>query len=301
VPYYHPLDGYSRPRVDRWSIETQGSLLQVKFHPANPRRISPPTDKTVKHFSRASRLRLLKHIARMDWNGIGESLFITLTYPDQVGQRTKEQRTYDRSRIVQEIERFAKKRVPILWRCEWVPRKSGRRKGKLECHLHLMVFGVARIPWQLLRRWWQRIIEWPNYVRTDIRKCIDGKMAAKYVAKYCAKVGQASSLVNAPYLNMGGRHWGVCRRSLIPKHPQRIELELSPVQVSVLRSVAAAILPLYDERYDSSFTLLGDKAEKIISLWWENCLDDETLIGYFGRVEGGEAAKCHRPACSGCE
>jgi hypothetical protein len=74
----------------------------------------------------------------------------------------------------------------------------------------------------------------------------------------------------------------------MPRFVPKTLWNLNETQVEVLCSVAAAMLPLYDPRYDFSFTLLGKNAEKFAQVWWENALDDELLKGYFGINNGGE-------------
>jgi len=276
------------PQEHNWSIETQGKLVAVKCHinwtgmPKLQRRGQ------IAGFTRASRLRLLKAIARMDWELVGPSLFITLTYPDERSNRRMKQRTQDRSQFVREVERFFGRKVATIWRTEWKPRKSGKHKGKIASHIHLLLLGVDFIPWQTVRSWWKRILGWDGYVHTFLEQTWDGPGASLYVAKYCSKVEHSPSLVNAAYLNKVGRHWGITRKRSIPVHCPKRLFHLSDEQIHVLRAVAAGMLTSYDLRYDQSFTLLGDKAEKFAQLFWANGVDVDIALWYLEQINGGE-------------
>jgi len=271
-----------------WSLVSQGAFLGVKAKLNYSRSPVPSGRGQCQSFTNASRLRLLKMIAKMDWDRVGPSLFITLTYPDELANRRMTKRTQDRSQFMRDVEKYFRRRVPSIWRTEWERRKTGRRAGQEASHIHLMLLGVGYIPWQDIRKWWKRILGIDTYVHTYVERCHDGEGACKYVAKYCAKKETPSSLVNAAYLNKVGRHWGTTRKSQIPLHDPKSILDLTTGQIDVLRSVAAGLLKTYDYRYDTSFTLLGEKAKKFAKLFWENGVDTDIVEWYLDQVEGGE-------------
>lgn len=293
----HSLDTPSRDANARpggpaqghtWSIECQGKLIVVKAHLNYTRRRQPQVRGNIMGFSRGSRLRLLKAIARMDWTLIGPSLFVTLTYPDERSVRRMSQRTSDRSQFIRAVELHLGRHVATIWRAEWKERRSGRNKGTMVSHVHLLLLGVEFIPWEKIRAWWGRILGWNGPLHTYVEATWDGPGASLYVAKYCSKVDAPPSLVNASYLNRVGRHWGLTRKGQIPRHPLKLLWDLTPVQVDVLRSVASGMLATYDIRYDASFTLLGVDAEKFARLFWESGLDAHTAHWYITQIKGGE-------------
>jgi hypothetical protein len=216
-----------------------------------------------REFSRQARFRMLKMAARIDWQRVGPSLFVTLTYPYSDGDFSKETRNGHRKEFQRLTENYVGRHVPIVWRIEWMPRKSGADKGKVVPHFHLLLFGVQYIPHDDVRRMWACSLGWNGYVRTEVKRAGQGECAALYVAKYCAKVDPSSSLVNVAYLENHGRHYGYLRKSLIPLCPKGSSAYVTLDRVKRLRKMASGKMKWYDLRFDSGFTLLGEIAKSM--------------------------------------
>ena len=247
----------------------------------------------VGEFSRRSRLRLLKFMAGVDWSGVSDGLFVSLTYADacipaSVGQRNRQRYLFHRH-----MEEYLKVKVPMLWRVEYVNRKSGVNKGKFVPHFHLLLFGVKYIPAVRMEKWWRGVQGSEGWVSVKVDRLGDAEKAGLYVAKYAAKVPEHTVLGNRAYLNFGGRHYGYNRKALIPMHPCVRFFDIPPSRVEELRSIAAASLNCYDYRYDAGFNLLGPLArawrEKIMQLGIDAGVD----VDYdFKNQGGGPLASC---------
>ena len=221
----------------------------------------------VKVFSAQSRFRLLKLIARIQWSNVDKCLMVTLTFPDQYGIVDKDTMNGYRYLFHRRMEYILKKNICVIWRIEQEIRKSGKRKGEVMPHLHLLLFGIPRIPYRIINDAWQRAIGWNEYVRTDICRAKNGVMAAKYCAKYCAKEVSAS-LVNKTYLNTyTGRQWGVLRSELLPLAKKEVYLvKLSDV-VRDIRFEGTRRRPRKDLVESQSFTLLGEDAKEVAAIF----------------------------------
>lgn len=201
------------------------------------------------------------------------------------------QRGIDRWTFLRYVEKYLGRKVSTIWRIEWEKRKSGRNRGKFACHHHLLLYGVDFIPVELVRKWWAACIQWKQYVVVWVEATFDGEGAAKYVAKYCAKVASSGYLVNPSYLSNVGRYWGVTRSKNIPRFAPKVFYNLPPDQVTVLVAVASAMLSYYDSRYDMSFTLLGKSAVELAEIFWANSLDFDSAMSYLEKQQGGEGRK----------
>lgn len=277
-----------REIVEEWYVKVQGKLVVARNNLPKPKPHKRGPRKNCQGFTRASRLRLLKWIATINWRKVMGALLITLTYPDSVGIGTYDQRSQDIHRFRRYLEGYLGYHVAILWRCEWQKRKSGENQGKFYPHIHLLVFGATYVKHQEVRRWWRAILKVDGALATDVKKAKKGEVAAVYVAKYCAKVDGFASLDYASYLNSVGRGWGVLRRCLVPVEPVRWYLALDEVMVQRLKKIAAEKLPWYDAGLDEGFTLFGGIAVYVGKLLSVKDLDRENLGGYADEVEGGE-------------
>lgn len=258
---------------DRWSAVFCGSRLTVK-HRTDVKRPRPHGKrKPIRGFSRGSRLRMLKMAAEIEWRLLGDSIFITLTIPDECGVGTPDSRTAMRHGFVRYMESYLQEQIPILWRVEWKRRKSGVCTGKFAPHIHLLVLGVKYVPQEKIRAWWRKITGKEGPLSTDVRDVKGGEMAAVYIAKYCAKSDTVPSLDNVTYLNNAGRQWGVHRRGLVPRCRECNFDFLTREIVAWLRRVAGAKLHWYDPTIDEGFTLLGDVAKIVGEKLLQTALD----------------------------
>jgi hypothetical protein len=277
-----------RPKDEVWSMIWQGDLVKVK----RKKNISvkPPLRKntTIGVFSMNARLRMLCTVATIDWQKTGPCTFCTLTYPDPVALEGVAKKTTHRMQFLRDVEIYSGKHVPTLWRVEWEPRKSGVLKGQLIQHIHLLMMGVPFIPFDLAEGWWRRIIGSKEPVRIQLTRAKGKEKAALYASKYCAKPADVPFLVNVPYLNKLGRHWGITRRREVALHTKKSIGDLDLEQIACLRSCAAAMLHFYQLEYDAGFTFLGEKARRFAEKFAEGTLDVEELVRYAMAVEWGE-------------
>lgn len=242
------------------SIFIQGKLVVLKntYYSAPP----PPGKgrKEIKEYSSASRFRLLKQIATIDWEKLPRGLFVTLTYPDERADIDLRTATIQRHLWMRYVEKFVGHPVPMLWRKEYIDRKSGEYHGRMIQHFHVSVFTTKRLPMEKVNEWWQKAIAWDGYVRTEVKRMNNGEHAAFYLAKYLSKVDASPSLVNAAYLSNPGRAWGFHRPALIPRHPLESVIGLTDRQYDEIRRIVSAYKqgPLIDAA--STITLLGDHA-----------------------------------------
>jgi len=228
----------------------------------------------IKGFTPSARLRMLRTVATLDWPRIGPSLFISLTYPDSRLDRDPRTRNRDRYLFVRSMENYLKKKVGLLWRFEWVPRQTGTHEGMMEPHVHLIVFDCPFIPWQRIRKWWRAALAVDGPLCTDVRRIKGRKKVGVYVAKYCSKPQAAKpSLDIASYLNTG-RHWGICRRELIPFCQRRIHRLTDPRHIQVAENAACMTFPYFVRDVQQGFSLFGPKAEKVIAEIYRTDIDD---------------------------
>lgn len=245
------------------TIKKQGKLFEVKAHKSGG---TPPTKKlgaVVKGFSAAARLRMLKFIATVDWSPTLDGRFITLTYPDDQAMRTRKERNNDRARFFRYMEKYLGKKVEGIWRLEWKKRKSGRHKGKLAPHFHIILPTVGWLPYKKIHLWWRKAIRATRPVSCKVEVIVSGKQIGLYIAKYLAKWSGPPNLDNPLLLNSNGRHYGYVRKELIPRCPIRWINGLG-------REVSLALMSLGAERLEwitgdkiESFTILGDEADEI--------------------------------------
>jgi hypothetical protein len=257
--------------VVRW----QGELLQITYSGFTYAKIPKCGRGKVKGFSRAARLRMLKTVAAIDWRKVNGGLFITLTYPDSVADRTASTRNVDRHRFLRYMEKHLQRKVGALWRLELLPRKSGERKDQISPHFHFMVFGATFIPHEIVRGWWRSVLHVEGHLCTDVRKMNDGKHAGKYIAKYAAKA-QSPSLDDATYLNtLAGRFWGIHRRELVPFHYVKMIGHVDENDVAEAEEQIAKVFRDFPRGEKIGFTLFGRGAATIGKKMYEKSVDSE--------------------------
>lgn len=213
-------------------------------------------------FSPAARLRMLKLIATIDWKKAGHCLFVTLTYPDDDIPMNNKATNSHRYLLHRWIEQHLGKDTCVLWRIEWQTRKTGKLVGCMCPHFHLVVFNVRYLPYKEINAEWARIIGARAYVRTEVKGMTNAQQTVYYVAKYCAKVEEVDcSLVNAAYLNSGGRSWGILRAGLLPRHKLKIARH-KPTNVEDALKLARELRPQI-ANHEGSFTLIGNTAVEV--------------------------------------
>lgn len=253
-----------------WYLRVQGQCVECSRHLSHSQFKAGTTRDNITGMSKSSRMRMLRAVAKINWTTFENSLFITLTYPDQCIESSYRERTKHRYLFHRYIEKHLGRKIPAIWRVEWKPRRSGPNTGKLVPHLHLVVFGVRFIAHGTVRAWWRTILHAVGPLMTDVRKITGESSAAKYICKYVSKIG---SLDYAAYLNnnvVNGRHWGFVRKGLIPVHDIAVMTKLTDVEVDSLKACALQAYPDYGKAFDGGFTLFGKHVAERLALEFEN-------------------------------
>jgi len=228
-------------------LEVQGSLLAIaqKFERVAPAPIIG-TRGTIKEFSQASRLRMMRKVARLE---VENCTFLTLTYPARYPPPCEA-----KNNLRAFLERI-RRRFPLssaIWRLEF------QRRGA--SHFHLLVFNMPYVPHEDIQRWWAEIVseyvdDWLPRVNLRYVSGKDGVM--RYVAKYAAKLQASfgSYFSNGSYLHAVtgelsklGRVWGVFNRDHLPYaqrfyHVLEVVTGLSVKRCKLLMSQAWPELP----------------------------------------------------------
>lgn len=209
--------------------------------------------------SRESRMRLLRFINQIDWPANGAAVFVTLTYPDEIDHRDYYHRAKDRYLFLRHMEKHLHREIPVIWRLEWMPRKSGARLGQLMPHYHLLVLGQDWLVPRMVRRWWAAAIGHKGGpLATDVKRVTGTDGACRYLAKYVSK---CTPLDIAAYHNSGikfGRHWGVTRKPKIVMRPVECCREISGADLEAMQAFAVESWPNYRPSSSGGFTLLGE-------------------------------------------
>jgi len=281
-PYSSIVDKLQHEEIPwvRWSLVTQGQCTEVCATQRLPKKTTPPERKAIQQFSNASRLRLLRLVAKIDWEKSLPALFITLTTPDCVADSSPAERTDQREEFKRQIERYLGKPVGVLWRVEWKVRRSGKLKGKMIHHFHLIICNVSFIPWQVIRRAWAVAIKHNGILKTWVRRVYSPLQCAHYCAKYISK---NPSLDYHPYLCIGqtiGRQWGLFRSWAIPRGVKQKVFHLWEDDIAFLKSIRRQKMPGFEMGDEQSFTLFGADVAEGIQLYFEDRLVKETPEEY---------------------
>lgn len=256
-----------------WSVEMQGKLLRVKASPREKQHRPHYKRNVVSEFSRKARMRMCRYSARVDWQHENRGVFITLTYPDERVEHLPRSRSIHLHTFHRYAEKYLDREIPLMWRVEWVQRKSGVNIGSFAPHFHGIFPDVAYLPMDDVNRWWRDSIRHDGYCRTEVKRLATEEVHAIYLSKYMAKVAESSSLVNVPYLSKGGRHYGYLRKHLIPLCPEKHFLDCPDSCIPFLQSLGSLAWSTYDRTLDKGFTLLGRNATDFQARVEERLLD----------------------------
>jgi hypothetical protein len=243
------------------TCELQGNCLVYKTHFYTTAQIGGQRG-TIKDFSPAARLRMLKDFHRIDFSLRESPLFVTLTYPDDCAYTSLAKRNLHRKMFARRLEAIVGRHVPAAWRIEWTIRQSGFWSGCPVAHWHLLIFRIGFIPYAEINRAWKETIGYDGYVRTDIKRVDERGAIQGYMAKYISKDAIPSSLVIAAYQNRLGRAYGWLRKKEIPFHPLIRQRALTDAHRAAITGFAAEKLPHVSAHLETSFTLLGDNAKE---------------------------------------
>lgn len=192
-------------------IEAQGSLLQMKIKGFKPRTNRGGGRRgIIRVFSRGSRLRLMRFLARLKTRKI-RATFLTLTFAEVV--------THERA--VQVFKRFSMRirrafeKISVVWRLEYQPRRGA-------IHFHLICFNMPFWKQAEVQRTWEACTEEHKSI-VDIRLIHGSRSIMAYVSKYIAKIDlEPTSLDDDTYQHVkggeppAGRFWGYINKKLLP-------------------------------------------------------------------------------------
>jgi len=256
-----------------WRVEITGDLVEVKAAFLHPPRGLPKRRGICKGFTRGSRLRMFKMVSRVDWSNIKTGLFLTLTYPDEVAFPDRVARGRHLYVFLRSLENILGAQFGALWRVEWLPRQTGVNRGKVYPHFHLIIPGIRYINWMTIRAAWGRAIGHRGKLVTHVQRLSDSTMHRVYIAKYCAKLPELSSLVHGTYSNIDGRHWGVHRRNLVPMHKKVVYDGLSEACVNELQTIGREKFAWYGEYAELGFSMFGKLGAEMREAVRQLCLD----------------------------
>lgn len=185
-------------------VTPDGSYLAVHVGRQNRAPVAPARRGAVHGFSRQSRSRLLKTVAKLDKTASSLALFVTLTYPESFKPTYIEcKRDLDTW-----LKRLRRKfpRATVIWRLEL-------QDNEVQ-HFHLIVLNVRFIPMEWVANSWYEVVgsgyEKHREVGTEVRRVVSYKQAFSYAAKYAAKMAKRG------IVDTEGRVWGVVGRKYIP-------------------------------------------------------------------------------------
>lgn len=231
----------------------------------------------ITEFSRRSRGRLLRLVARLKPEASG--LFLTVTYRENMRDHALAKKHLDK------LLRWLKYNYPagaFLWRMEY------QRRGAI--HFHLLCFNVQFIEAGKVTAYWQNMTGDNSY--PDVSEIQNRRKATYYVSKYIAKVADGMDAVPSwllslsvrsarlalaltalarhgfiyvPYLEKSGfvgRFWGVVNRKNLPYAPLRSCRIVGGADVlHEMRRYARRYSPKVSKRLQG-FSLFVDDAER---------------------------------------
>lgn len=269
-----------------WDVEIQGKRITVTTRLIEYKPQLVAKRGCISRFSEAARLRMLRWVASVNWRRMTRGHFFSFGYADDVAHNTKEQRKRHIYEFHRDMEIYLGREIPLSWRIEWEPRKSGRFVGEILPHWHMIVAGTSFLDYRKLRASWCRITRTKQVPNMRFDRLKNGDAVSMYIAKYAAKSEDALLLGNLSYGNITGKHYGYRRRNGFPMCKKTTFRDLTPDVVKRLRATAASCLPWYRADADGGFTLLGENAVKVQARLTQLCLDAGTLPEYDTPIKG---------------
>lgn len=237
-------------------VEAQGSLLSLRVTGFKPRPSQGGSKRgVIRAFSRASRRRLMRFMARLKVRKI-RATFLTLTFTEMV--------THEQAKIV--FKRFAMRlrrlfsQASVVWRLEYQPKRGA-------IHYHLLCFNLPFWKQSEVQKTWEACTLEPRSI-VDIRLVHGARSVMAYVSKYIAKVDNdaPTSLDDGSYQHEGrepalSRFWGWINKECLPLG-QKLEGILT--DRSTIKSLSSFMWALIgsDNPYNSiSAHLFADNAQ----------------------------------------
>lgn len=286
-------------------LEAQGSLLSLSADwKTKDRRVVGGVRGDVVMFSRQSRLRLLRKIARINAD---KAVFVTLTYPARF---PSSKRAKEHLRAFLEKIRRRYPAASAIWKLE--------RQSRGAPHFHLLFFNLPFVPFATIRQWWGHTVAAfvdDHLPRVRIERVRSQNGVMYYAAKYCAKddAGAAANLslstmhictlmmMTAPgssvwsrsfafhvYLALvaslrDGRVWGVFNRDVVPYHPHHeIELEqLTDVSFKIAKGYAKLLRDKINPNVSRGFAIFAQDTKSHWDTMLHILMDDFPVMhGY---------------------
>lgn len=188
-------------------LEAQGSFVALAVKHYAGSKVGGGRRGRIVGFSKASRRRLLRKLARLDNT---RPKFVTLTYPgDYPDPQTAKKHL---RAFLQRIRRRASE-ASAVWRLEYQDRGAP--------HFHILAYNWPYISFETVKMWWGEIIGVPYdltlFVRIEQVRSKRGTMyyASKYMGKPTSKPAAGAFFISDAYL-YAGRVWGVFNAGFLP-------------------------------------------------------------------------------------
>lgn len=185
------------------SAPLPGDEIRAGHGPGNRRKIT--------EFSSSSRNNMLRKMARI--RSLDDALFVTLTYPDEFPDDPAEWK-----RHLSVLRKRMMRRFPyagVVWRMEKKPRLSGKNRGAIAPHFHLLVVGWPGS--HLIARAWFRAAWYAiahngdkhlGLAAVQVDPIKSRRHACYYVSKYMGKANQIERVNEVEGAIYTGRYWG---------------------------------------------------------------------------------------------
>lgn len=219
--------------AQRPSINDRGGSLEI-WQDASLVSVSRPRSWTsydsvggkrgaIAGFSRHSRNRLLRTVAKLQRSR--RPLFITLTYPDEFVEKRLDGEILKRKHLKNFYKRMQYRypEMGLVWKLEYVERKSGEHQGVIFPHFHLIAWGLEGQDIFDMRdyvagSWWEvcgKLSEDHRAAGTRVERLRSVGGVLYYASKYLGKeVRDVFDDREAP-INVG-RWWGLMGRERLP-------------------------------------------------------------------------------------
>jgi len=236
-------------------VESQGSLLSMRVTGLKTRSGAGKHKRgIIRVFSRASRVRLMRFMARLKTRKI-RATFITLTF---TGVPSNEEAKRCFKRFTMRLKRAFEKAAAV-WRMEF------QERGAI--HFHLLVFNLPFWKQAELQKTWEKCTREKVSI-VDIRLVHGARSIMSYISKYIAKKDDRAitSLEDGSYQHadeknkLSGRFWGYINKKLLPLGEVYAGVLTDRQTIKSLSSLCWSILGS-DNPYNSlSFHLFCDNA-----------------------------------------
>ncbi len=217
-------------------------------------------------FSRRSRSRLFRMLNKIRRKLVKRlPYFVHLTYPDDFPR--------DRDRWRRDLDRFFKAMRKkygshfLVWRREFIDRKSGQNAGQVAPHYHVLLFldaPVRELRGQISRLWWQacgKLSDAHLRAGTKVQEMQSWRRVMGYAAKYTGKIEDLTGPERPEYLQETGAHWGFRGREVYEQLLRPVRLLCSWPDALYIRRVLRRFGGLRQaHQYDKLTCFVGSDA-----------------------------------------